>query len=484
MFYISILALKEAFKQINSLKKGNFDYLSFEAIDSKLTLTTFSSQKNSHRISEARELIKIENIEIETFPEIENNKFCMSFKFLKDLVSITRKGDILFKIFGNVVQIKLQKHFECEIEATHTTLNYFMEKTFYIATSNQEFTYAFDLNLKEVQKQDLSALEVWELVKDLKMENEEQKVEEIYQFQEIPELKDWHTMKPKAQKILLKLVKEKYENDLKYYPNPLAQLIVLDQELIEKKTGNLAKLKNRLNQIMETTDYSQKDCINSTTLYKAKSKFRDEIQKVLSKNYKFKDLFTHVIEERSGLPLNSDLNQILNEIELLFKEFLKSNSIVENQIVLKPQNEFILIDYVQPTQKEIKASKTVLLTGKIKVKRQRVKKIQPKTVIEVKPKKVLSKTDNLTYENKKTIIELPKEKVEKEAKEKENPNQMYFVFENIILFNNMIFRVPRVNTRTPQRIDLNQKYKQYFSLFIVFFLSFSLNLLNIIRQVV
>jgi hypothetical protein len=287
-------------------------------------------------------------------------------------------------------------------------------------------------------------------------------------------------MKPKAQKILLKLVKEKYENDLKYYPNPLAQLIVLDQELIEKKTGNLAKLKNRLNQIMETTDYSQKDCINSTTLYKAKSKFRDEIQKVLSKNYKFKDLFTHVIEERSGLPLNSDLNQILNEIELLFKEFLKSNSIVENQIVLKPQNEFILIDYVQPTQKEIKASKTVLLTGKIKVKRQRVKKIQPKTVIEVKPKKVLSKTDNLTYENKKTIIELPK----KEAKEKEKSTQMYFVFENIILFNNMIFRVPRVNTRTPQRIDLNQKYKQYFSLFIVFFLSFSLNLLNIIRQVV
>jgi hypothetical protein len=480
MFYISILALKEAFKQINSLKKGDFDYLSFEVIDSKLTLTTFSSQKNAHRISEARELIKIENIEIDPFAEIENNKFCMSFKFLKDLVSITRKGDICFEIFDNVVKIKLQKLFGCEIEATHANLDRFFSKDFRNNKQNYNVTFTFDLNLKEVQKQDLSALEVWELVKDLKMENEEQKVEEIYQFQEIPELKDWHTMKPKAQKILLKLVKEKYENDLKYYPNPLTQLIVLDQELIEKKTGNLAKLKNRLNQIMETTDYSQKDCINSTTLYKAKSKFRDEIQKVLSKNYKFKDLFTHVIEERSGLPLNSDLNQILNEIELLFKEFLKSNSIVENQIVLKPQNEFILIDYVQPTQKEIKASKTVLLTGKIKVKRQRVKKIQPKTVIEVKPKKVLSKTDNLTYENKKTIIELPK----KEAKEKEKSTQMYFVFENIILFNNMIFRVPRVNTRTPQRIDLNQKYKQYFSLFIVFFLSFSLNLLNIIRQVV
>jgi hypothetical protein len=316
------------------------------------------------------------------------------------------------------------------------------------------------------------------------MESKEQKVEEIYQFQEIPELKNWHTLKPKAQKILLKLVKEKYENDLKYYPNPLAQLIVLDQELIEKKTGNLAKLKNRLNQIMETTDYSQKDCLDSTTLYKAKFKFQREVRNILFKNYKFKNLFTHVIEEHSGVPLNSDLNQILNEIELLFKEFLKSNSIVENQIVLKPQNEFILIDYVPPTQKEIKTSKTVLLTGKIKAKRLRVKKIQPKTVIEVKPKKVLSKVDNLTYENKKTVIELPKEEAKKEIKEIEKPNQMYFVFENIILFNNMIFKLPKVNTQTSQRIDLNQKYKQYFSLFIVFFLSFSLNLLNIIRQVV
>jgi hypothetical protein len=465
MFYISILALKEAFKQINSLKKGNFDYLSFEAIDSKLTLTTFSSQKNSHRISEARELIKIENIEIETFAEIENNKFCVSFKFLKDLVSITRKGDILFKIFGNVVQIKLQKHFDCEIEATHTTLNYFMEKTFYIATSNQEFTYAFDLNLKEVQKQDLSALEVWELVKDLKMENEEQKVEEIYQFQEIPELKDWHTMKPKAQKILLKLVKEKYENDLKYYPNPLTQLIVLDQELIEAKTQKGAKVKNRLNHVREAT----------------KGKLENELNNIFTKYLKFKNVFPHpYLVERSGTHLNSDLNQILNEIELLFKEFLKTNSIVENQIVLRSQNEFILIDYVQPTQKEIKTSKTVLLTGKIKVKRQKVKKIQPKTVIEVKPKKVLSKTDNLTYENKKTIIELPK----KEAKEKEKSTQMYFVFENIILFNNFIFKLPKIPNQNYQRIDLNQKYKQYFSLFIVFFLSFSLNLLNIIRQVV
>jgi hypothetical protein len=469
MFYISILALKEAFKQINSLKKGDFDYLSFEVIDSKLTLTTFSSQKNSHRISEARELIKIENIEIETFAEIENNKFCVSFKFLKDLVSITRKGDILFKIFGNVVQIKLQKHFDCEIEATHTTLNYFMEKTFYIATSNQEFTYAFDLNLKEVQKQDLSALEVWELVKDLKMENEEQKVEEIYQFQEIPELKDWHTMKPKAQKILLKLVKEKYENDLKYYPNPLTQLIVLDQELIEAKTQKGAKVKNRLNHVREAT----------------KGKLENELNNIFTKYLKFKNVFPHpYLVERSGTHLNSDLNQILNEIELLFKEFLKTNSIVENQIVLRSQNEFILIDYVQPTQKEIKTSKTVLLTGKIKVKRQRVKKIQPKTVIEVKPKKVLSKTDNLTYENKKTIIELPKEKVEKEAKEKEKSTQMYFVFENIILFNNFIFKLPKIPNQNYQRIDLNQKYKQYFSLFIVFFLSFSLNLLNIIRQVV
>jgi hypothetical protein len=469
MFYISILALKEAFKQINSLKKGDFDYLSFEVIDSKLTLTTFSSQKNSHRISEARELIKIENIEIETFAEIENNKFCVSFKFLKDLVSITRKGDILFKIFGNVVQIKLQKHFDCEIEATHTTLNYFMEKTFYIATSNQEFTYAFDLNLKEVQKQDLSALEVWELVKDLKMENEEQKVEEIYQFQEIPELKDWHTMKPKAQKILLKLVKEKYENDLKYYPNPLTQLIVLDQELIEAKTQKGAKVKNRLNHVREAT----------------KGKLENELNNIFTKYLKFKNVFPHpYLVERSGTHLNSDLNQILNEIELLFKEFLKTNSIVENQIVLRSQNEFILIDYVQPTQKEIKTSKTVLLTGKIKVKRQKVKKIQPKTVIEVKPKKVLSKTDNLTYENKKTIIELPKEKVEKEAKEKEKSTQMYFVFENIILFNNFIFKLPKIPNQNYQRIDLNQKYKQYFSLFIVFFLSFSLNLLNIIRQVV
>jgi hypothetical protein len=276
-------------------------------------------------------------------------------------------------------------------------------------------------------------------------------------------------MKPKAQKILLKLVKEKYENDLKYYPNPLTQLIVLDQELIEAKTQKGAKVKNRLNHVREAT----------------KGKLENELNNIFTKYLKFKNVFPHpYLVERSGTHLNSDLNQILNEIELLFKEFLKTNSIVENQIVLRSQNEFILIDYVQPTQKEIKASKTVLLTDKIKVKRQRVKKIQPKTVIEVKPKKVLSKTDNLTYENKKTIIELPKEKVEKEAKEKEKSTQMYFVFENIILFNNMIFRVPRVNTRTPQRIDLNQKYKQYFSLFIVFFLSFSLNLLSIIRQVV
>jgi hypothetical protein len=480
MFYISILALKQAFKQINLIKTGGIDYLSFEVIDSKLTLTTFSGSKKES----ANKIIKIENIEIETFEEIENNKFCVSFKFLKDLVSITRKGDILFKIFGNVVQIKLQKHFECEVEATHTNLDRFFSKDFQNKKQSYNVTFAFDLNLKEVQKKDLSALEVWELVKDLKMENEEQKVEEIYQFQEIPELKNWHTLKPKAQKILLKLVKEKYENDLKYYPNPLAQLIVLDQELIEKKTGNLAKLKNRLNQIMETTDYSQKDCFDCTTLYKAKFKFQGEVRNILFKNYKFKNLFTHVIEDHSGVPLNSDLNQILNEIELLFKEFLKSNSIVENQIVLKPQNKFILVDYVQPTQKEIKTSKTVLLTGKIKAKRLRVKKIQPKTVIEVKSKKGLSKIDNLTYENKKTVIELPKEEAKKEIKEIEKPNQMYFVFENIILFNNMIFKLPKVNTQTSQRIDLNQKYKQYFSLFIVFFLSFSLNLLNIIRQVV
>jgi hypothetical protein len=469
MFYISILALKEAFKQINSLKKGDFDYLSFEVIDSKLTLTTFSSQKNAHRISEARELIKIENIEIDPFAEIENNKFCMSFKFLKDLVSITRKGDICFEIFDNVVKIKLQKLFGCEIEATHANLDRFFSKDFRNNKQNYNVTFTFDLNLKEVQKKDLSALEVWELVKDLKMENEEQKVEEIYQFQEIPELKDWHTMKPKAQKILLKLVKEKYENDLKYYPNPLTQLITLDQELIEAKTQKGAKVKNRLNHIREIT----------------RGKLENELNNIFTKYLKFKNLFPHLyLAERSGTHLNSDLNQILNEIELLFKEFLKSNSIVKNQIVLKPQNEFILIDYVQPTQKEIKTSKTVLLTDKIKVKRQKVKKIQPKTVIEVKPKKVLSKTDNLTYENKKTVIELPKEKVEKEAKEKEKSTQMYFVFENIILFNNFIFKLPKIPNQNYQRIDLNQKYKQYFSLFIVFFLSFSLNLLNIIRQVV
>jgi hypothetical protein len=469
MFYISILALKEAFKQINSLKKGDFDYLSFEVIDSKLTLTTFSSQKNAHRISEARELIKIENIEIDPFAEIENNKFCMSFKFLKDLVSITRKGDICFEIFDNVVKIKLQKLFGCEIEATHANLDRFFSKDFRNNKQNYNVTFTFDLNLKEVQKQDLSALEVWELVKDLKMENEEQKVEEIYQFQEIPELKDWHTMKPKAQKILLKLVKEKYENDLKLYPNPLTQLITLDQELIEAKTQKGAKVKNRLNHIREIT----------------RGKLENELNNIFTKYLKFKNLFPHLyLAERSGTHLNSDLNQILNEIELLFKEFLKSNSIVKNQIVLKPQNEFILIDYVQPTQKEVKASKTVLLTGKIKVKRLRVKKIQPKTVTEVKPKKVFSKIDNLTYENKKTVIELPKEEAKKEIKEIEKPNQMYFVFENIILFNNMIFKLPKIPNQNYQRIDLNQKYKQYFSLFIVFFLSFSLNLLNIIRQVV
>jgi hypothetical protein len=460
-FYISAQTLKESFKKINAVKTGDFDYLSFELIDSKLTLTTFSSQKNDHRISEARELIKIENIEIGNKEvEFESSKFCVSFKFVKDLATITKKGDICF-VFDNemeFVKIHLKKCFGCETESVHTISNFFVRDHF-----------VFDLNLKEIQKENLSALEVWELVKDLKMESEEQKTEEIYQFQEIPELKDWHLLKPKTQKTLLKLVKDKYEKDLKFYPNILAQLIKLDQELIEAKTQIYTKGENRLKQIRTVV----------------RSKLDDKIVNISKKYLKFKNLFTHWDESRSGINLNSDLELILNEIEILFKEFLKTNSIVENQIILKPQNEFILVDYAQPTQKEIKTSKTMLLTGKIKVKRHRVKKIQPKIVIEVRPKKVLSKIDNLSYENKKTVIELPKTEIKKEVREIEKPNQMYFIFENIIFFNinNMIFKIPQTKSQTPQKIELNQKYKQYFSLFIVLFLSFSLNLLNIIRQV-
>jgi hypothetical protein len=460
-FYIPAQTLKESFKKINAVKTGDFDYLSFELIDSKLTLTTFSSQKNDHRISEARELIKIENIEIGNKEvEFESSKFCVSFKFVKNLATITKKGDICF-VFDNemeFVKIHLKKCFGCETESVHTISNFFVRDHF-----------VFDLNLKEIQKENLSALEVWELVKDLKMESEEQKTEEIYQFQEIPELKDWHLLKPKTQKTLLKLVKDKYEKDLKFYPNILAQLITLDQELIKAKTQIYTKVENRLKQIRTVV----------------RSKLDDKIVNIAKKYLKFKNLFTHWDESRSGINLNSDLELILNEIEILFKEFLKANSIVENQIILKPQNEFILVDYAQPTQKEIKTSKTMLLTGKIKVKRHRVKKIQPKIVIEVRPKKVLSKIDNLSYENKKTVIELPKTEIKKEVKEIEKPNQMYFIFENVIFFNinNMIFKIPQTKSQTPQKIELNQKYKQYFNLFIVFFLGFSSNLLNIIRQV-
>lgn len=470
-FYIPAQTLKESFKKINAVKTGDFDYLSFELIDSKLTLTTFSSQKNDHRISEARELIKIENIEIGNKEvEFESSKFCVSFKFVKNLATITKKGDICF-VFDNemeFVKIHLKKCFGCETESVHTISNFFVRDHF-----------VFDLNLKEIQKENLSALEVWELVKDLKMESEEQKTEEIYQFQEIPELKDWHLLKPKTQKTLLKLVKDKYEKDLKFYPNILAQLITLDQELIEAKTGKYEKLKNRSDQISKVSDYE--DCFNPTPLVKAKQAFLKTLHLTILKYLKFKNLFIHWDESLHGIILNSDLELILNEIEILFKEFLKANSIVENQIVLKPQNEFILVDYAQPTQKEIKTSKTMLLTGKIKVKRHRVKKIQPKIVIEVRPKKVLSKIDNLSYENKKTVIELPKTEIKKEVKEIEKPNQMYFIFENIIFFNinNMIFKIPQTKSQTPQKIELNQKYKQYFSLFIVLFLSFS----YIIRQV-
>lgn len=513
--YIQAGNLNKALSEINKLKVGSFDYLSFEVINGSLTLTTFSSQKNRQRIWEAKEIIKIENIDLLDYSDT-NFKFCVFFDFIKNLSTITRKGEINFRVENEFVKINLWRQMGCETESVHTISNFFVRESF------GDKHFVFSLNLKDISQKEITATEVWNLTKDLKMETENESKEEIYEFQEIPELKNWHLEKQKAQKTLLKLAKEKYENLLKNYKDTLAQLIMLDQERIEAKTQTKAKFGNRIKEIRELSEYSDKD-----KNWETKSKLNDDINKILEKHLKFKKLFPSYTENRSGVHLNSDIPTILNEIEALFKDFLKSNSVVQNQIILRPQTGFVLIDYVQPAKKEIKTPNTRLLTGKIKIRKQRTKKIQPKTIIEVKPKKVLSKIDNLVYQSKKTVIELPKNKETKWVENKiieilktkakmnfeefnfyftqnfilknfdflakikfelnlketantfdiyqklqtKNPNQMYFVFDNVILFKNILIKLPKQSQPKPQ---INQIYKQCFSLFLIMFLNLNL----------
>lgn len=420
-FSIQATELKKAFQEIKKHKTGgNFGkydlsdlYLSLVAKGGELEINTFSGvtkQISSRSKETVHDIIRVKNIKTNNFDD--NFSAVVNYSFIKYLVEISHV-DSSYEFYMDTPEVVNIYGYNVK----HSIPNLLFTN------------YDLELNMKTKEFRG-TIKEIFEISGGLVSSSTPKEKEKPfeYEFTEIEELKNIPFNKIKTC-ILKELVKDIIPN--KYLERSTRQelireLVLINEARIEDKTGERIKLKEFINENIK--------------LYGGK--FEKQAKQIVDKYNIFADK-----NGLSGFVLQRDYPQIRQELEELENQLATtapSRGLVSstNQIVLRQEYSFVLTTPTNthpPVQKPLKPFK-------------------------------ICKMDNLKMGGGKTVIEFDKKEISEPNIPTPKP-QMYFVFENIIVFQNMVITTPKTKTNS---VFLDN-YHLYLNTFVLLYLGFNFN---------